>query len=256
MGPIRDRVVITGLVNLGGLGGMNTPGEAWYAVMHLAAWRRDGGAMVARALRVESKIEHAQLRREMESTKAYAIVRMEVDGFRDDAKIVRPDWSSVRFGASDAQLEAERERLKRPVVRVIDGVGALTLDRRVNTFDGKVEWCGGQVTLMLGAENDSPHAGAVATVKQMMDDSLAWDERMRTHAAAEMTPTYNESWRDEEAEEIDPETMARAMTLGTLTVDAEGSFSADYNVEDLFGGHGIVVEGSIAKGVGRVDLIG
>ena len=252
---MSDRAVIIGLVNLGGLGGVNTPGEAWYAVMHLAAWRRDGGAMVARELRVESEIDHGQLQRAMESTKAYAVVRMEVDGFRDDAKIVRPSWSTVRFGASDAQLEAERERLKRPVVCVIEGLGALTLDRSVNTFDGKVEWCGEQVTLRLDAENDAPHPRAIEAAKQMVDDSLAWDVRMRTRGAAEMTPTYNESWCDEEHGETDAATMARAMTLGTLSIDAEGSFSADYEVGDYFADHGICVSGTIGDGVQHVGLV-
>lgn len=252
---MSERVAIIGLVDASGLAGVRTPGEPWYAVMHLAAWRRDGGAMMSRRLRVESPIDYAQLDRARESNTKYAIVRMEVDVISDDATIVKIDWSTVRFGVSDAQLEAERERLKRSVVCVIDGLGAVTLDRSVNTFDGKVEWCGEQVTLRLDAENDAPHPRAIEAAKQMVDDSLAWDVRMRTRGAAEMTPTYNESWCDEEHGETDAATMARAMTLGTLSIDAEGSFSADYEVGDYFADHGICVSGTIGDGVQHVGLV-
>lgn len=176
---MSERVAMIGLVDAGGLGGSNAPGEPWYAVMHLAAWRRDGGAMMSRRLRVENPIDYAQLDRARESNTKYAIVRLEVDALSDDATIVKIDWSTVRFGVSHAQLEAERERLKRPVVCIIDGLGAVTLDRTINTFDGMFEWCGKQATIMLAAENDAPHPSAVRAAMRLVDESLEWNVQMR-----------------------------------------------------------------------------
>ena len=85
-----------------------------------------------------------------------------------------------------------------------------------------------------------------------------WDRDMRASAARELTELACE-WResaDEEVPEITEESFARRIELRSIAMDADGSFSAYFDDDDMFFGHCVTAYGTLANGVTAANMEG
>lgn len=163
----------------------------------------------------------------------------------------------------DAPCPALKEVLaeyRRPVVVADEELGELTLDKDYDTFEGEILWRGEQICLSLevDAADEDTWTAAVQAMRQMVADQAAWDRDMRAFAARELTQLACE-WResaDEEVPEITEGSFARRIELRSIAMDAEGSFSAYFDDDDMFFGHCVVVYGTVADGVASVEMAG
>ena len=149
---------------------------------------------------------------------------------------------------------------RRPVVVTDEELGELTLDKDYDVFEGYVLWQGEQidVSLEVDAADEDTWTAAVQAMRQMVADQAAWDRDMRAFAARELTQLACE-WResaDEEVPEITEGSFARRIELRSIAMDAEGSFSAYFDDDDMFFGHCVVVYGTVADGVASVEMAG
>ncbi|MFC2556367.1 MAG: DUF2262 domain-containing protein [Pauljensenia sp.] len=149
---------------------------------------------------------------------------------------------------------------RRPVVVADEELGELTLDKDYDTFEGEILWRGEQICLSLevDAADEDTWTAAVQAMRQMVADQAAWDRDMRAFAARELTQLACE-WResaDEEVPEITEGSFARRIELRSIAMDAEGSFSAYFDDDDMFFGHCVVVYGTVADGVASVEMAG
>ena len=149
---------------------------------------------------------------------------------------------------------------RRPVVVTDEELGELTLDKDYDVFEGHVLWQGEQidVSLEVDAANEDSWTAAVQAMRQMVADQAAWDRDMRAFAARELTQLACE-WResaDEEVPEITEGSFARRIELRSIVMDAEGSFSAYFDDDDMFFGHCVVVYGTVADGVTSAVMAG
>ena len=149
---------------------------------------------------------------------------------------------------------------RRPVVVTDEVLGELALDKDYDTFEGVVPWRGEDIDISLEVDSSSEETwtAAVAAMKQMVADQDAWDRDMRTFAARELTELACE-WResaDEEVPEITEESFARRIELRSIAMDADGSFSAYFDDDDMFFGHCVVVYGTLADGVASAVMAG
>jgi len=162
--------------------------------------------------------------------------------------------------APSPALEEVLAEYLRPVVVVDEVLGELTLDKDLDMFEGEVLWRGEQicVSLEVDAANEDTWADARRAMKTMLADQERWDRDMRAFAARELTELACE-WResaDEEVPEITEESFAQRIELRTIAMDADGSFSAYFDDDDMFFGHCVTAYGTLADGVRVVKMAG
>ena len=157
-------------------------------------------------------------------------------------------------------LEDVLDEYRRPVVVTDEVLGELTLDKDLDMFEGEVLWCGEQICLSLEVDvaNEDTWADAVRAMKEMLAEQDRWDRDMRASAARELTDLACE-WResaDEEVPEITEESFARRIELRSIAMDADGSFSAYFDDDDMFFGHCVTAYGTLVDGVRTVNMEG
>ena len=157
-------------------------------------------------------------------------------------------------------LEEVLAEYLRPVVVVDEVLGELTLDKDLDMFEGEVLWRGEQicVSLEFDAANEDTWADARRAMKAMLADQERWDRDMRAFAARELTELACE-WResaDEEVPEITEESFAQRIELRTIAMDADGSFSAYFDDDDMFFGHCVTAYGTLTDGVTAANMEG
>ena len=157
-------------------------------------------------------------------------------------------------------LEEVLAEYRRPIVVVDEVLGELTLDKDLDTFEGEVLWCGEQIFLVLevDAADEGTWADARRAMKVMLAEQDRWDRDMRTSAARELTELACE-WResaDEEVPEITEESFARRIELRSIAMDADGSFSAYFDDDDMFFGHCVTAYGTLTDGVTAANMEG
>ena len=127
-------------------------------------------------------------------------------------------------------------------------------------FEGGISWRGEDIDTSLEVDSSSEDTwtAAVAAMKQMMTDQDRWDRDMRAFAARQLTELACD-WResaDEEVPEITEESFARRIELRSIAMDADGSFSAYFDDDDMFFGHCVTVYGTLADWVRTVNMEG
>ena len=162
--------------------------------------------------------------------------------------------------APSPALEEVLAEYLRPVVVTDEVLGELTLDKDLDMFEGEVLWRGEQicVSLEVDAANEDTWADARRAMKTMLADQDRWDRDMRAFAARELTELACE-WResaDEEVPEITEESFAQRIELRTIAMNADGSFSAYFDDDDMFFGHCVTAYGTLTDGVTSVMMQG
>lgn len=149
----------------------------------------------------------------------------------------------------------------RRLVVVTDAVlGELTLDKDLDMFEGEVLWRGEQicVSLEVDAADEDTWADARRAMKEMLAEQDRWDRDMRASAARELTELACK-WResaDEEVPGVTEESFARRIELRSIAMDADGSFSAYFDDDDMFFGHCVTVYGTLMDGVTAANMEG
>ena len=162
--------------------------------------------------------------------------------------------------APSPALEEVLAEYLRPVVVVDEVLGELTLDKDLDMFEGEVLWRGEQicVSLEVDAANEDTWADARRAMKTMLADQERWDRDMRAFAARELTELACE-WRDsadEDVPEITEESFTRRIKLSSIVMDADGSFSAYFDDDDMFFGHCVTAYGTLTDGVTAANMEG
>ena len=157
-------------------------------------------------------------------------------------------------------LEEVLADYRRPVVVTDEVLGELTLDKDLDMFEGEVLWRGEQicVSLEIDAADEDTWADARRAMTVMLAEQDRWDGDMRSSAARELTELACE-WResaDEEVPEITEESFARRIELRTIAMDADGSFSAYFDDDDMFFGHCVTAYGTLTEGVTAANMEG
>ena len=157
-------------------------------------------------------------------------------------------------------LEEVLAEYRRPVVLNDEELGELSLDKDLDMFEGGISWRGEDIDISLEVDSSSEDTwtAAVAAMKQMMTDRDRWDRDMRAFAARELTELACD-WResaDEDVPEITEESFARRIELRSIAMDADGSFSAYFDDDDMFFGHCVTAYGTLADGVTAANMEG
>lgn len=158
----------------------------------------------------------------------------------------------------DAALRAHAKKLQEPVTLDDPALGAFTFDRRMNWYTAKTMFDGRPVELHLEVPGEGPAGpeGALRTARALWPKQKAWAKRVVDFAAREMLDDYNETWREEGDPALSAEGFRKAVTLNTVTADGDGAVQFWFYDGDLFGGHDIVVRGTLTAGPTEADIAG
>lgn len=114
------------------------------------------------------------------------------------------------------------------------------------------------MSLEVDTADEDTWADARRAMKVILAEQDRWDRDMRASAARELTELACE-WResaDEEVPEITEESFAHRIELRSIAMDADGSFSAYFDDDDMFFGHCVTAYGTLTDGVTAANMEG
>lgn len=181
----------------------------------------------------------------------YGICRVLVRKSRPDVMTLSgKPWPHHRYyieriieqNVAEPRLEAIREKYLAPV-SIEDRAGTFCLNRKYDWFKGQIDWLGTPMEILLDKDSDSDTAEkALRTLHLFLDDAEKWDKILRDYAAQQLTELAND-WRQEDDPEITEEEFSKRIGIPKFHINDEGGFEAEYEDDDMFGGHWVVVYG-------------
>ena len=236
-------------------GGGRVPGEKlWSASIGLAAYKRPGEEAVQQDGTLTLKADDDLLHRLQAQVKPYSVIRAAVRAGRErQARFMLVGETSP---ARDGELEAILEELKKPVYLEDEVLGRFTLDRQVNWFEADVDWLGQTVRLSFDWDEDEAMEDSLRTAKALMADQEEWNRRVLARASEDLLELKNDSWLEEDEEELDAEKFEARLELESIEVRPDGEFCFWFEDGDLFWGHSITVEGTLEGGPEQADIQG
>ncbi len=246
-----SEVAVVGVIDASGAGGGNLRGDAnWTLRFAFAAWYRDSSEVMTDELMIQRQVSREQLDQYMERIKPYTIVRARVR-LAESTEYGGPHGlliDDVEVIESDEKLDDWVIRLQEPVTFEDKVFGTLTLDRRLDWYEGRVEWQGELITLSVSAENDGDLEKSLATAYALWQSQDDWHKRIRYFAVKRLLELKNESWLEDDDTTISAEQFKDRMKLQSITVYPGGSFEFWHDDGDLFWGHAIAVDGTLSDG--------
>lgn len=149
---------------------------------------------------------------------------------------------------------------KKPVIVQDDLLGKLMLNKQFSSFEGAIKWQGRLVSLSLDVDTggEGSWVETINAAKQMLTEQDRWSKEMGDFAAKKLSPLANE-WQADENETkplITEQDFAKRIRLIELVMDAEGSFIAYHNDDDMFWGHSVTVYGNLESGIKSAQMEG
>lgn len=252
-------VAVLGVVAPKGVSGGKSRGdELWTLTFTLEAWRIAGGEVQTRPLTIRRKVTDEELDRFRTLMRPYSVIRIKAHVVVDSAFGGHQALLETFIGTdtSDAELVDQADQLQKPVILEDSILGTFTLDRRIDWFTGTVVWDDTTVSLNLSAREPAEVQKALATAHSLWESPNLWNRRIREYAVQELLPLKNESWLDEDEDELTADQFKDRMTLESITVQPDGSFDFWHDDGDLFYGHSIQISGSLSEGPTAADIPG
>ncbi|MFC4158884.1 DUF2262 domain-containing protein [Chitinimonas lacunae] len=251
-------VTITAVVGASGPSGGKAPAEQeWTLRFDLIAWKVDDGPLHQGLLKVCKKVGDAELRQFQQALKPESLIRLTVK-LAEENPFGTPQalLLSLDGEAHDAALQSVLDEYVKPCTLDDPDFGTLILDRRLDWFETQADWRGQAVKLRIGVEDLSETAAAIATARTLWRDMATWSERIRQFAVESLLPLKNDSWLDDDEDEVTAAEFLQKMALIAITVYPDQHFEFWHRDGDLFWGHAILVSGSIEEGPTEADIPG
>jgi hypothetical protein len=233
-------IEISGVVGASGAGGGKSQVEtSWLFSADFSAWKSADGQVQQREMQLLRQVSHDELKTLMDLFHAYDVLRLRARIIVDSEKCCAL-VETVLGKNSDNELEEIAAQLQKPVTLNVPELGTLTLDRRVNWFSGDIPWRSAHVQLNLDM-NDAQSANDLTAMAQTIwKNQNAWEGRTKEYAAVRLLPLKNESWLDEDEDEVTARVFCERMVLESVTVHA-ADLEFYFRDGDLFWGHTILV---------------
>ena len=249
------------VVNVMGAVGANPPGGVSINVedLHIlrfsfAAWLIEGGKLQEQTLRVERIVPLEELRRHMSLIRPYTIVKIQA---RVDTSSSEPRALLETLIGKDDHVELKKflTEFQKPVTYQDDVLGTFTLDRRGGDYKATVAWNNTTAELSLASDKVAELERLLQTAHVLWEKQGAWEERMTSYAARELLENAND-WSEDDDPNVTASQFRERMKVETIVVEADGSFAFFYNDGDLFWGHVIMVNGTLAEGPTDASIAG
>lgn len=157
--------------------------------------------------------------------------------------------------SADDELAEQAVVMQKPVTMEDDFFGTLTLDRRIDTFETDAKWGSSVATLSVEGPAEEV-ASSLQCARQLWAAQPDFHARIVACAVEHLLALKNDTWLDEDEEELTPKQFTERMRIQTISVDPSGAFEFWFDDGDLFYGHSIMVSGDLAAGPTDADIHG
>ena len=251
---VAPEIEILGVVGAGGVSGSGSGPSGndvqWTVLITLCGWKPLGSELRKSEMTVRKQVPESAVRDFMEAMDSYDVVRVRAR-WSEDNVFGSPQALLTEFVGkddSDAELNSYAIELQEPVTFTDPQFGVFTLDRRVNWYEAKPDWCGGSIRLTIVAGVPEEMEKALAVARRLWAAQEEWQLRITNCATRELLGLKNDTWLDEDEPEVSAQEFARRMVLESISVQADGTFEFWYDDGDLFWGHSIMVSGNLTDG--------
>lgn len=142
----------------------------------------------------------------------------------------------------DPELKALLERQKTPESVQVEGVGQLTLNRRLGYLQGEVAWAGSAPQLTLEADKEAREE-LFAPAARLLAQAADWDERARALARDALLDQVNGQLEEDGEDAVDGETFTGLMEPESIQLSPAGV--ALWYGSELLCGQSICVTGTV-----------
>ena len=184
-----------------------------------------------------------------EKLEANSIITAKVRKGEKDFLICEIKKSSKTFPLLEKVLE---EQIK-PVYYEDEVLGTFTLEKRVNMYEGKIDWFGEEIRMTFLDDDEEYMRSTISMLRGFAADQKDWDTKAREFVARQLTDLANE-WQEDE--EITKEQFAKRIILNVISTYGDGDFTFWFNDDDIFFGHSIIVTGTIENGFEDAEIAG
>lgn len=235
----ENATIFRGVVRAGGVGGVGISGE-WKLVFHFAAWESESDPFSESELRVEMPISQKEIALYREKFSSYDVI--EIRGkkgiHQNGSEMVH--MTEFIGKITDEKLTAFSKELQKPVIIRDETLGNLTLDRSINVFEGETNWLHGKIRVTFSAD-EGPIEPLLPTAHAICSGAAAWDRKTKEYAAEQLLELKNDSWLDDDEEEISRDQFTDRLKLTSITIEGDRSCAFWFDDGDLFWGHWICV---------------
>jgi hypothetical protein len=150
----------------------------------------------------------------------------------------------------DPEMAAAAEKLRQPVEIKTAYFGILKLDRRVNLFEGEVEYAGRRVWFSVPARTDSTEieGDALTLAESVWPAIQSFDQKARQLASAQLLELKNDNWLGDDEDDLTDSQFQTRIALHAVYVSGDGEIMFYYDDGGIFCGHSIDVSGTVDGG--------
>lgn len=238
-------------------GGRGQDDGRWQLRLSLAAWRLDDGPVVTGDLTlVLPDLTHDELRRCMAQQTGGDVVRATIgppgpDGITTSARLLSP---VVVVEAPDPEVAAARDAIVRPVV-TDHPRGRLVHERSEGGSRLPITWAGRPVSLLLVVDAPEDAVPLLDRIGPWLDRSAVVDGDLRRRVVADLGDVLD-GWVEPGDVPVTPAELAARIVIQAVSVRPDGSYEVDYDDDDIFLGHVVLVSGTVAAGPVHASIAG
>jgi len=185
---------------------------------------------------------------------AYSILRLEVYLNEDRNRAVLKVGEIIADPPQD--LVEAREVLMQPVFMETEEFGTFTLNKKISWFEGEVTWNQMPVRLIIDAEKEEDIGDEFETLRELLVSQKVWKKLIDNYAVKELLPLKNEAWLGEDEHPFKKKKFIETYQLESISISKNGEFQFWHGDGDLFWGHSILIEGSLAEGPTNASISG
>jgi len=242
--------------------------ELWTASIVVTAWvpgALDSGQAIntdeSHLVRLADDGELALLKESIRGDSMYSLRVRRGNGYRSTAEVAaRNDLVARGFTFADIEEFLLVEILPHQSVPALEKVlaaqtapktfestalGPMVEDRTVGWFERDLPWLGHEIEVSIRAASVPQMQKMSRTIATIADDQKTWHTRAASFLAQELLTLYNDEWSDGAAT-LDADQFASRLRLLLIHVDeSNGSFSLNFDDDNMFGGHSIHLDGNL-----------
>ena len=251
---MTEQRVVGKIASLGSMDGALFGREGWDFSVCLQPWRFDGEAPsdTSLALTVEG-LARAQADRMRVMFDTGTVITATVRNLLEDK---RAGWSAslTKMGSEIDDVEIANFVPPEQSQFVHRRLGTFSRNRQIGWYERDVQWNGSPIKLRLDCALEDAEAAA-SHAASLLDEQRSWQADCKDRAYANLFPTWQKSWADEDRQ-LSSHDWQERLQVTSLTVTSDGQFCFWLDDGGLFDGHAIGVRGSMSKGAEAAEIGG
>jgi hypothetical protein len=222
-------------------------------ILQLAAWRRSAEPVVAKELIILRAVPN-EYKDCFDDFPKLSVQRFRVLISTDRERSVLEEVLAVE--AIDAELQAIAEDLKTPIVVATQQFGDLTLNRRTNSFEGRIKWNRKAIDVRFSTDGTQLSEMALQTATAFWVDQARRKKTIEAHIVEKFLTLKNEDWLGDDESPVTAKEFLKRLTPVSVTFSDDQEWVVSYDDGDLFWGHYFTVRGTLGGEIIDVGLAG